>query len=145
MPKGIFKNPIERSKKISKKLTGRALGTIHKENVRIAHLGKSSTKGLHWKVAEEKLKRMSDERKGESNSNWRGGKKTISYKEKIIGRKKTEQCEICGCLGVICLDHNHETGKLRGWICKRCNFALGLVKDNCETLLAMVDYLNKND
>ena len=34
--------------------------------------------------------------------------------------------------------------KFWGWICSRCNLALGLVKDNIETLKAMIEYLFKN-
>lgn len=36
------------------------------------------------------------------------------------------------------------TGKFRGWLCMRYNFALGLVKDNIETLYSLAEYLKKN-
>ena len=80
--------------------------------------------------------------KGRLKKHWKD-KTTYSLedKEEISGRKKPEQCEVCGSLGTICFDHCHATGKFRGWICKRCNFALGLVKDNRETLLALAKYL----
>jgi len=29
----------------------------------------------------------------------------------------------------------------RGWLCGRCNTALGLVSDNTETLAKMIDYI----
>ena len=64
--------------------------------------------------------------------------------EKRAGRPRPEQCELCGAMGRICYDHNHQTGKFRGWICLRCNVALGMVKDNCELLLKMVNYINSN-
>lgn len=41
------------------------------------------------------------------------------------------------------VDHNHRTEKIRGLLCNQCNTALGLVKDNTETLLRLVDYLQK--
>jgi len=62
----------------------------------------------------------------------------------MAGRKQPEQCEICGAFGKICFDHNHETGEFRGWICMRCNTALGLVKENTETLMALIKYIRKN-
>ena len=88
--------------------------------------------------------------KKENNPLYKGGieNESLTYKqsvlkkrEKIAGRKRPNQCEICGAMGKICFDHDHETGKFRGWICLRCNFALGLVKDNIEILFTMIKYL----
>lgn len=42
------------------------------------------------------------------------------------------------------IDHDHETGKVRGLLCVRCNVALGLVRDSTETLLRLGVYLEKN-
>lgn len=68
--------------------------------------------------------------------------------EKQANRKKPEQCEICGAFGKdlkkgLCYDHDHKTDKFRGWICGRCNFVLGLVKDNSELLDALAKYIRK--
>ena len=30
-------------------------------------------------------------------------------------------CQACGEQRVLCLDHCHETGRFRGWICHPCN------------------------
>lgn len=62
------------------------------------------------------------------------------------GRKRPEQCELCGIFGKdlkkeLCFDHDHKTGKFRGWICGRCNTALGMVKDSSELLLKMSEYV----
>ena len=64
--------------------------------------------------------------------------------KKSASRPKPEQCEICGAMGTIVFDHDHKTDLFRGWICNRCNLALGLVKDNTETLMAMINYLKQN-
>lgn len=51
------------------------------------------------------------------------------------------------CFGVnpdgkrLAVDHDHETGKIRGLLCSGCNLALGSVKDNTETLERMLRYL----
>ena len=81
-----------------------------------------------------------------NNRNWKGGI-SWAYKFKTLscGRKKPEQCEICGAIGKVCLDHNHKTGEFRGWICHRCNLALGLFKDNIGLLKATIEYLSKNN
>ena len=87
---------------------------------------------------------------GEKNVNWKGGvSREINYKanlrrlkrESNAGRTAPEQCELCGAFGKICFDHDHTTGKFRGWICARCNSALGFVKDNSELLLKMSEYV----
>lgn len=52
-------------------------------------------------------------------------------------------CVVCGKhVGLsICLDHCHKTGAFRGWLCYRCNTALGMVDDSPERLEALSDYL----
>ena len=39
------------------------------------------------------------------------------------------------------IDHNHNTGSIRGLICTTCNTSLGGFGDNPDTLLRAVDYL----
>lgn len=39
------------------------------------------------------------------------------------------------------IDHNHETGKVRGMLCHQCNTALGNFNDDPETLERALDYL----
>ena len=78
--------------------------------------------------------------KGERHWNWNGGH-SIQKPTRI----KPEQYEICGAMGRICYDHDHKTGKFRGWLCYRCNTGLGMVKDNIEILQTMVDYLMENN
>ena len=89
---------------------------------------------------------------GDKNAAWidgRRGKKDyqnkyqLRKKEAVAGRKKPEQCEVCGAMGTICFDHNHETNRFRGWICTRCNTALGYAKDSPELLRRLADYLEK--
>jgi Recombination endonuclease VII len=42
-------------------------------------------------------------------------------------------------------DHNHETGKVRGILCHKCNLALGHADDSLDRLRLMVAYMEKND
>lgn len=39
------------------------------------------------------------------------------------------------------VDHDHKTGKVRGLLCHFCNAALGMVRDNSDTLAALIKYL----
>lgn len=41
------------------------------------------------------------------------------------------------------IDHNHETGQVRGILCKTCNRALGLLKDSPSNLSRAFDYLTE--
>lgn len=44
----------------------------------------------------------------------------------------------------LCVDHCHVTNKVRGLLCRDCNFALGLFKDNINNLTNAIKYL-KNE
>lgn len=39
------------------------------------------------------------------------------------------------------LDHDHETGKIRDFLCTNCNRGLGHFQDNKEILMAAIEYL----
>ena len=39
------------------------------------------------------------------------------------------------------VDHCHQTGKIRGLLCHRCNVAIGALDDNPELLKSMIRYL----
>lgn len=43
----------------------------------------------------------------------------------------------------LAVDHDHETGKVRGLLCSPCNRALGLIGDSLERAQALVRYLEK--
>ena len=56
------------------------------------------------------------------------------------------QCENCDRVfekGKIHLDHCHDTGKFRGWLCNRCNLALGHLGDNVKGLKRAIAYLER--
>jgi Recombination endonuclease VII len=44
----------------------------------------------------------------------------------------------------LCVDHNHETKKVRGLLCAKCNTALGQANDNINILKRLVIYMNKH-
>jgi hypothetical protein len=132
------------------KLSG-MLGKKHtkKTKLKMSEVKKGKTpKNLEtlWKIpwTSERRKKGGIAKMGNKNPIWKGGisgRNLLEKREKIAGRKKPKQCEICGAIGRICFDHDHNTGEFRGWICRRCNLVLGSIKDNSELLLAMINYL----
>lgn len=56
-------------------------------------------------------------------------------------------CAICQRLPVdrqLDLDHDHKTGRARGFLCRSCNVSLGHFADNIVWLNKAVKYLNKS-
>lgn len=51
-------------------------------------------------------------------------------------------CAICGKeRDVLCVDHDHRTGKIRGLLCRTCNYFLGVIHDDPKKL---AEYLNRS-
>lgn len=55
-----------------------------------------------------------------------------------------DHCEVCGSTINLHIDHDHNTGKVRGTLCSRCNQALGLMKDNYKNIIKLANYLIKD-
>lgn len=109
------------------------------------HKGKpSNNKGRHYQLSEE-IRTKKKLRRGEKSGNWKGGI-SHSYRIKNLAtREKPKECEVCKKEKKrICFDHNHQTGRFRGWICINCNSALGLVGDDINILKALIKYLRKD-
>lgn len=56
-------------------------------------------------------------------------------------------CDCCGSKtpkgNGWCVDHNHDTGQVRGILCNPCNLAIGLLNDNLDGVMNAVRYLEK--
>ena len=110
------------------------------------HLGKKHSIKTKQKIREKILKRYKEDLtyKIRQQQNRKKGLTYTQKKELIAGRKKPFNCELCGKEGKICFDHDHKTGKFRGWICSRCNFVLGHIENTPkEVLNLMFIYLEK--
>jgi len=63
-----------------------------------------------------------------------------------VGRAPEDaKCAICGHRRAsardICIDHDHSTGKFRGYLCHKCNRGIGFLKDDPLLVLKAADYL----
>ncbi len=44
----------------------------------------------------------------------------------------------------LCIDHDHDSGKIRKLLCTKCNTALGLVAENIQILENMITYISEH-
>lgn len=71
----------------------------------------------------------------------------------ILMKKQNGKCAICGarqghrsCRGKVCrlaVDHDHQTGKVRGLLCNNCNRGLGRFHDSAEIVESALRYLKR--
>jgi Recombination endonuclease VII len=52
-------------------------------------------------------------------------------------------CQNCGAEARLVLDHCHQTGEFRGWICDPCNVGIGQLGDDIEGLERALAYLKR--
>ena len=73
----------------------------------------------------------------------------ISHEEyDAILTKQKGGCAICADKWIegtkyFAVDHDHNTGLVRGILCGSCNIALGLLKDDKAIIIQMLTYINK--
>ena len=69
----------------------------------------------------------------------------------VMIAERDGRCDICGERPVsplptqnqLHVDHDHNTGKIRGLLCSRCNRAIGALGDSVEGLLRAITYLKQ--
>ena len=60
-------------------------------------------------------------------------------------------CDACGMSatdelhGVLDVDHCHESGKVRGLLCRQCNLALGNSREDTKVLRGLIKYIQKHN
>lgn len=71
---------------------------------------------------------------------------TKRTRELRAGRPRPDRCEVCQAFPgkrALHWDHDHLTGKFRGWLCSGCNSALGHAGDNIALLKKLIGYLER--
>ena len=66
------------------------------------------------------------------------------YEERLAAQRGV--CAICsgspnGRWNILCVDHDHATGRNRGLLCDSCNRGLGFLGDNVEEISRALNYL----
>lgn len=71
------------------------------------------------------------------------------YEELFL--KQGGGCAVCGAATAtsrarfLCVDHDHETGEIRGLLCTPCNLAIGYLKDDPELLAGAARYVTQRN
>ena len=98
--------------------------------------------------SEEKIKRRENKpfNKREANLMRRYGIKLSAYNELLESQNGV--CAICKLPPLegkmLCVDHNHKTGKIRGLIHTKCNQAIAFLNDDPNACINAAEYLRKN-
>lgn len=68
-----------------------------------------------------------------------------------LAEQQNGVCAICGepppqnkKLNRLYVDHNHETGQVRGLLCNNCNTAIGQLRDSLDIVLKAAAYLRRH-
>ena len=125
-----------------------------KDNPKKANARTTRWRGAHRDQVHASNKKYKQEHP-ETATRERKKKYSRERQQQIIeaGRPVPSVCEVCGKpptggapnRKTLHFDHDHKTGKFRGWICFNCNAALGHVKDEMEVLRALIGYLERNN
>lgn len=61
--------------------------------------------------------------------------------------KQNGRCDICKELSskTLHVDHNHTTGQIRGLLCSACNTSFGMLKEDINIMLNMIEYARKHE
>lgn len=74
-------------------------------------------------------------------------KYSITLEEKEgIWRQQKERCAVCDkefSMREACVDHNHKTGLIRGLLCQLCNSAYGMLRENEQSIIGLLNYHRK--
>lgn len=100
-----------------------------------------STRALEWQDANR-------QRQADTQFAWNLMRNYGITKEEY-DRILAEQGGVCGICGKddpnqkLSVDHNHETGKVRGLLCSTCNRGIGLLNDDVDVLKRAIYYLER--
>ena len=65
---------------------------------------------------------------------------TLTFQDRAFLDSKP-YCNICGTTHNLHIDHCHKTNKIRGYLCRNHNTALGKFNDDVEELRSAIEYL----
>ena len=111
-------------------------------------------KDYHKQYSKEWFTNKSEEYKDKCNERTKASRAKARSLQHAGIPERPIVCEVCGneetakgpkgIIRFLSLDHDHNTGKFRGWLCGKCNMAIGLAIDNPKLLRDLADYLENH-
>lgn len=96
---------------------------------------------LALKYCSDSCRSVGDQQRQERKFHARQMKKYNLSKEEYSKIMAIKNCEICGTDKDLCIDHCHDTGKVRGRLCMHCNTALGKFNHDPELIRRTIAYI----
>lgn len=117
--------------------------SIYNRNRRLADPVKHRDKKRRWRAANVETVRANKKAWERANP-----EKVKQYRIKNLYGLSSEEydalqkeCALCGATERLVVDHNHDTGEVRGVLCHKCNLGLGMFNDDTALLFRAIDYL----
>ena len=106
-----------------------------------------SREGSILRAREQELRRANTDKGRDNYYRRKYGIGIEDYNEAFA--EQEGRCAICGIhqseiVKRLCVDHDHDTGEVRGLLCRGCNTGLGQFKDNTEFLANAIAYLEES-
>lgn len=125
-------------------------GKNHPRTPEFFYRKKASKDGLsrQCKVCHNTKIRANPKFEGQRRRSWLKNKYNLTLEEySSLLEKQGGKCAICNITPDynLCVDHNHQSGKVRGLLCRSCNKAIGQLGDTKEALLKAYLYLSQKD
>lgn len=133
----------------------RAAGAAYRANMTADKLALRAARTREWILAHPDDDRSYQAKYREANRGtirrkWRAHRYGLSLADQVaLLQSQGDACAICSAPltldvgGGAHLDHDHDTGLARGFLCRNCNSLLGMAKDSPSRLRAAALYLDR--
>lgn len=108
-------------------------------------------KHRRWREANRNVVRAATRAWNAKNKDRRRANNRASARRRAGLPTPTRPCpSTCECCGgppgkmVLHLDHCHQSGAFRGWLCSKCNVSIGMLGDTVDRLMLAVAYLKRS-
>jgi hypothetical protein len=131
------------------------------KNISEYHKSRTGSDGLHnqckacvsianrkWRAANPEKKKAQNRSHNPSRDYYRYGVRKYGLTEQTYEQMLLAQCGLCAICSQPCerrlsVDHDHDTGRVRGLLCSGCNLGLGNFRDNPDFLARAIKYLGE--
>lgn len=116
------------------------LDIAHSKRPRPIVEGSGGRCATHWRLEKERRKKAAHEKRVQNVYGLKPGEYEKLYEH------QTGVCAICkratGATRRLSVDHDHQTGEVRGLLCRPCNDMLGHARDSIFFFYRAANYLN---